>query len=252
MHVLTCRKHLSMFLLSVKSLLRFKPNIAVVLHDDGSLTAADIRTLQHHIAGIRIIRRAESDMVFARAALKCPNSLAYRAQVINSLELTDHIMLGSGEKLIITNSDTLFLNRPDALLRWIDLPADEVLCVFESEPYQQAEYLARVKSDFPPHVTLGLVCFPRFEFDASEIEMLISQAGSSFDPWYLGQNTVPALLGRRFAHERVRFLDPDKYQASGVFGAGPIYRHYWSSLGVLNDQFFRDGASVIADLREAG
>ena len=95
MHVLTCHKHLSMFLLSAKSLLRFKPNIAVVLHDDGSLTGADIRTHQHHIVGIQIIRRAEADAVFSNAALDCPRLLAYRAKVINSLELTDHIMLGS-------------------------------------------------------------------------------------------------------------------------------------------------------------
>ena len=241
-----------MFLLSVKSLLRFEPNIAVVLHDDGSLTPADLRTLRHHIKGIRIIRRAEADSMADRAMIECPHARAYRARVINSLELTDHLLLGSGEKLIITNSDTLFLRRPDALLQWIDRPPNQALCVHESEPYQQADYLARVGSNFPPHVTLGLICFPRFVFDAKEVEMLLVQADSSFDPWYLGQNAMPALLGRRVASESVRFLDPDAYQASGVFSDSAIYRHYWSSLGLLNDQFFADGADVIAELRRAG
>ena len=107
--------------------------------------------------------------------------------MINSLELTDHILLSNGEKIIITTGTRSFLRRPDALFEWIDAPAREVLCVYEKEPYEQSEFLARVGSKFPPHVTLGLACFPRYLVDAAEIEKLVAQADESTDPWYLGQ-----------------------------------------------------------------
>jgi hypothetical protein len=249
MHILTCHKHVSMFLTSAKSLLRFKPDIVIVLHDDGSLTTKDIAEIEHHIVGVRIIRRADADILADRALAGCPKTRAYRAQVINSLELTDHILLSNGEKIIITNSDTLFLRRPDALLKWIDAPDCEVLCVHEKEPYQQSAFLARVGSNFPPHVTLGLACFPRYLVDAAEIEKLVAQADESTDPWYLGQNMLPALLGIRVLPEFICFLDPILYQASGLFTDGAVYRHYWSSLAILNDQFFADGAQVIAELK---
>lgn len=104
-------------------------------------------------------------------------------------------------------------------------------------------------SGFPPHVTLGLVCFPKYPFETKEIERFVAHADPSFDPWYLGQNTLPALLGKMIPPDLIRFLDRDAYQASGVFTDGAVYRHYWSSLALLNDQFFIDGAQVIAELK---
>src|ERR1017187_7503089 len=56
LHTLTCRKHLFMYITAVKSLLRFISDVAVVAHDDGSLTIKDIATIEHHIDGIRVIR----------------------------------------------------------------------------------------------------------------------------------------------------------------------------------------------------
>jgi len=250
LHVLTCHKHVPMFLTSAKSLLRFETQIAIILHDDGSLTSEDTQAIEHHIKGIRIIRRQEADLIADRAFKDFPRIQAYRAQVINSLELTDHLLIGSSEKLIITNSDTLFLERPDALIEWIAAPAHGIVCVYEEDPHQQVEFLAAVGSTFPPHVTLGLVCFPRFTLDASEIETLLARTYATFDPWFLGQNILPALLEMRGFGDLIQFLDPNAYQASGMFSWGAIYRHYWSSLDILNKQFFADGAEVIAALKK--
>lgn len=104
MHVLTCHKHVSMFLTSAKSLLRFNPDLAVVLHDDGSLTPGDVRTIERHIQGIRIISRKDADAIADRVLVNCPRTRAYRAQVVNSLELTDHILLGDSQN---SSSQTL-------------------------------------------------------------------------------------------------------------------------------------------------
>jgi hypothetical protein len=248
-HTLTCHKHVFMFLTAAKSLLRFESDVAAVVHDDGSLTDRDVATIKRHIEGISVIRRRDADVAMDNLLASFPKTRAYRSQVINSLELTDHLLLSTGEKVMITNSDTLFLRRPDDLLRWFESDGDEVLCVYEREPYQQADFLRRRQSSFPPHLTLALTCFRRDAVDPSGIEDLLNQVNDADDPWYIGQNSLPVLIGESVEPGRVRFLDKASYQASGVFGDGAIFRHYWTSLASLNTQYFSDATKVISDLK---
>src|ERR1019366_346638 len=115
-HTLTCHKHVFMYITAIKSFLRFVSDVAVVVHDDGSLTPEDITTIERHIDGIKVIRRPDADEVMGRLLAAYPKTARYRSEVINSLELTDHALLASRERLIITNSDTLFLQRPDEVI----------------------------------------------------------------------------------------------------------------------------------------
>src|SRR5690242_19717491 len=62
-HTLTCHKHVFMYITAIKSLLRFVSDLAVVAHDDGSLTTADIATIEHHIPGSKVIRRSDADKI---------------------------------------------------------------------------------------------------------------------------------------------------------------------------------------------
>ncbi len=248
-HTLTCHKHVFMFITAAKSLLRYAPDVAAVVHDDGSLTDKDVATIQRHIEGIKVIRRRDADPAMDKFLASYPKTRSYRSQVINSLELTDHLFLGTGEKLMITNSDTLFLRRPDDLLRWFESDGSEVLCVYESTPYQQADFLPRMHSSFPPHLTLALACFRRGMADPSEIEGILNQVTEADDPWYIGQNSLPVLLGKNVPPDKVRFLDKDVYEASGEFADGAIFRHYWTSLASLNAQYFSDATKVIAELK---
>src|SRR3569833_2664748 len=60
-HTLTCHDHVFMYITAIKSLLRFVSDLAVVVHDDGTLTEQDVSKLEHHIVGIKVIRRVEAD-----------------------------------------------------------------------------------------------------------------------------------------------------------------------------------------------
>jgi hypothetical protein len=116
-HTLTCHRHLFMYITAAKSLLRFFSDVAVVVHDDGSLTTNDIATIKRHIEGIKVIRRCDADKTVGDLFAPFPKTTTYRAKIINSLELTDHALLAGKEKLIISNSDILFLRRPDDVSR---------------------------------------------------------------------------------------------------------------------------------------
>lgn len=249
LHTLTCHKHVYMYITAIKSLLRFISGLAIVVHDDGSLTTADITTIEQHIPGARVIRRSDADEIAKKLLASFPKTRAFRDTVINALELTDHGLLAARKKIVVTNSDTLFLRRPDELIRWIASDGHDVLCVYEEAPWQQAEFLSRMKSPFPPHVTLALLCLSKDMVDAAEIEAVLNQVQPTDDPWFIGQNTLPAVIGKKIDPGQVRFLDRHRYQASAVFREGAIFRHYWSSAASLRPQFCADVAQVVAELK---
>jgi hypothetical protein len=250
LHTLTCHDHVFMYITATKSLLRFVSGLAVVVHDDGSLTPEDIRAIERHIVGVKVIRRQDADGLVGRRLALCPKTARYRTAVVNSLELTDHALLAGREKIIITNSDTLFLRRPDEVLRWIESDNGEVLCVYEKQPVQQAEFVTKFQSWFPPHLTLALVCLctPVVE-DANEIEEILAHVDENDKPWFVGQNSLPVLIGKKVTAEKVKFLDHEEYQASGEFSGSAIFRHYWTSIVNLRSQYCVDAKKVIAELR---
>src|SRR3954471_8606776 len=241
-HTLTCHKHVFMYITAIKSLLRFISDVAIVVHDDGSLTTADIATIKHHVQGSKVIRRSDADDIAEKLLAPFPKTRAFRSAVINALELTDHALLADRKKIIITNSDTLFLRRPDELLSWIASDADDVLCVYEEAPWQQAEFLSRMNSRFPPHVTLALLCLQKDMVDPAGIEAVLNQVQPTDDLWFIGQNTLPAVIATKIDLRQIRFLDRHRYQASAVFGEGATFRHYWSSAASLRPQFCADAA----------
>jgi hypothetical protein len=249
LHTLTCHDHVLMYITAIKSLLRFVSDLAVVVHDDGSLSAEDISTIEHHIPGIKVISRGEADEIVGRLLFDYPKTAKYRSSVVNSLELTDHALLAGRDRLIITNSDTLFLKRPDEVIGWIEAGKDEVLCVYEEQPVQQAEFLARRQSTFPPHLTLALVCLSKPMVEAADVEEIMNQIEPTDAPWFIGQNSLPALIGKKVRADQIRFLDSQSYQASGKFDGTPVFRHYWTSIVNLRSQFSADARKVIEELR---
>jgi len=249
LHTLTCHDHVFMYITAIKSLLRFVSDLAVVVHDDGSLTPKDIITIERHIIGIKVIRRSEADKIVGKLLAPYPKTASYRSAVINSLELTDHALLAGRDRVIITNSDTLFLRRPDEIMQWIDAGDGKVLCVYEKQPVQQAEFLTRMQSSFPPHLTLALVCLYKPVVEPAGMDELINQVEQTDSPWFIGQNLLPVLIGKKVGGDKIKFLDSRLYQASGEFGEGAVFRHYWTSIVNLRPQYSADAAKVIAELK---
>jgi hypothetical protein len=234
-HTLTAHHHLLMYLTAIKSLLRFYDDVAVVVHDDGSLNADDAASLREHVGGIRIIERADADATMR-------SHLAARP---HSQRLRDNILLARTERLVNLNSDVLFLSEPNELVDWLAKDDRSIAGVYEETPAKQKDFLAVYACPFPPHVTTALACLPRDIYDASFLEEILSRADAD---WFTAQNVYPLLYHHQGDRHAVRFFDKDRYQSSGVFGEGAVFRHYWTSTGWFNELQARDSERVLADL----
>ena len=59
-HSAVPHRYLLAYLVAIKSFLHHQPDIAVFVHDDGSLTEEDKVLIRSHIGGVRIVDRAEA------------------------------------------------------------------------------------------------------------------------------------------------------------------------------------------------
>lgn len=247
-HTVTGHHHFRMYLTAIKSLLRYAGNLAVVVHDDGSLDAADEALLKAHLPGVTYVDRKRADEQMNGVLARYPHCRKLRERVVNSLELFDNLLLESAPRLINMNSDVLFLREPIELITWISGADPSILGVFEAEPAEQAAFLERHGSAFPPHVTTALTCLYPDTVDLDFVERILSVTAPD---WFTAQNVYPLLFERHSAKHAAQFLDERTYQASGVFDQGAIFRHYWSSTGRFTNIQKRDSAGVLRGLGES-
>ncbi len=132
-HLVTCRKDFTMAILAIKSLLRFVPNLAVVIHGDESLDEQSISVICRCIPGVRIITYDDAiqiqpedfDIIGLRnqvAGLFCLDSSYKRQKKAWALKIFDFHLFSNSQQIIVLDSDTIFLKRPDEIIEWIENP----------------------------------------------------------------------------------------------------------------------------------
>jgi hypothetical protein len=118
-HMLICHRDVTMGIQSLKSLLRFTPPFAVVVHDDGTLTPEDCALLEHHFPGMRIIGAAEAtarvDAELARLGLERCREL--RRTYVVAPKVFDCAIYSAGKMMMLVDADVIFLEPPTELLR---------------------------------------------------------------------------------------------------------------------------------------
>ena len=118
-HTLVCERDLRLYLIAVKSLLRFCPPVSVIVHSDGTLTQTSIDRLRRHIPGCQIVDAADAD-ARAAAALGSTSLLArYRRLDLSCRRLVDSALWTTLGKRIVMDSDVLVLRRPARLIEWM-------------------------------------------------------------------------------------------------------------------------------------
>ena len=116
-HSAVPHRYLFAYLVAIKSFLHHHPDIAVFVHDDGSLTEEDKALVRSHIDGIRIIDRAVADRWFDDQ-IKDPFLAKVRSSYTSYLKLFDPTLVSDKRRIIIVDTDTLFLRRPSAVIEW--------------------------------------------------------------------------------------------------------------------------------------
>jgi len=108
--------HVEMALACLGSLRRYADEpLALVVHDDGTLLAADLERLAEGLGEPRVLRRAEADERMAALLVRHPAARAFRRDHPLGLKLLDAPLLARDGELSYCDSDVLFL-RPFARL----------------------------------------------------------------------------------------------------------------------------------------
>ena len=244
-HTLTAHHHVFMYITAIKSFLRYHGDIAVVAHDDGSLTDDDKSILKAHIEGIRIIDRKVADAQMDAVLADFPHSRTLRQRIVNSMELFDNILLSKTDKVVNMNSDVLFFKEPRELVDWVGGDNKTIEGVYEEQPAEQREFLIEHSCPFPPHVTTALTCFYK---DVLDLELVESVLESVRCTWFTAQNIYPILFHNKTNDYKIRFFDKNRFQASGEFESEAVFRHYWTSTGLFTDLQYDDSKKVIGEL----
>jgi hypothetical protein len=120
-HVLTYEKDWLNLIWALKTFYHYSGRrYALCIHDDGTLTADNRATLQHHFPNARIIDRPTADQdVFARLA-DYPRCLEFRRTNHLSPKVFDFAAYLESDRMLLLDSDVLFFAEPTALLQRIE------------------------------------------------------------------------------------------------------------------------------------
>jgi hypothetical protein len=141
-HTMLSAHDMPLYLVAIKSLLRFYRSVQVVVHSDGSLNASSEALLRHHVPGCKIVGAEEAD-TRAREAMDAESDLfKLRALDASWRRIVDTELWNSTASRIIMDSDILVLQRPDELIEWIE--HGELPRLVGQPPIQET-----VKSDSP-------------------------------------------------------------------------------------------------------
>jgi hypothetical protein len=235
--------HVEMALLCLGSLLDYSAEpLSLRIHDDGTLTAADLARLAAGLRDPEVVMRPEADERLAELLAAHPAARACRTGNPLALKLLDVVLLSDDAELAFCDSDVLFL-RPFSGL--FDLPPG---CgtVLMSDPMQSYSVrswhlLLEPRLRMPAHVCTGIIAYRRSCFDLDLVEWFLSRARYQFAPCWVEQ-TCWALLAQAAG---CQLLDPE---AVSIFvpgsqpSEGQVALHFVSPIRGLLEPFVASGA----------
>lgn len=116
-HTAVPQRYLYAYLTAIKSLLRFYQDLAVYVHDDGSLQSEGKVLIERHLPGVQVIERAWADRTFeARVGDEFLSKV--RKSYTSYLKLFDPTLVSTHRRIIIVDTDILFLHRPTEIIDW--------------------------------------------------------------------------------------------------------------------------------------
>jgi hypothetical protein len=132
-HLVTCKRDLYMAIFSLKSFLRFVPNISVVVHGDESFDDECSKIFREELKNSVVISYQQANELtnsiskIKTLRKKLPALFASYTSGSNSqaqrnawaLKVFDFHLFSQSNKVIILDSDTLFLKKPQYIIDWL-------------------------------------------------------------------------------------------------------------------------------------
>ena len=239
LHVLTSTADWLNLLWGLKSFYHYsRRRYGLCIHDDGTLTASDRATLQHHFPQARLIDRPTADAQMSVLLAPYPRCLNFRNTNHLSPKVFDFMAQLRGDRLLLLDSDVLFFQAPTALLRRIDDPDyrlntlnRDVASAYTVDPTVVRSHLG---FELVPRVNSGLGLIHKSSLRLDWIEEFLALPDIIGHFWRIEQ-TLMALGSSRFG---VEWLPPayDVRLDRGIH-ASPC-RHY---VGKIRHLMYSEG-----------
>jgi hypothetical protein len=120
MHTMLSARDVPMYLVAIKSFLRFYRSVAVVVHSDGSLEQHHEDRILRHVPGVEIIRFDAADELARQSVGKDSPIWRIRSIDVSYRRLIDSALWSRTSKRIIIDADTLVLHPPVEVIEWIE------------------------------------------------------------------------------------------------------------------------------------
>ncbi len=187
---LTCHRDVLMYLVAIKSFLTFYRDVAVMVFDDGTLTRADRRLLEQHIQGIGLYALPGPDDPLDR----------HVASDRNVGKLQGVLRYARTHKILLMDSDVIFLKEPTEVLRWIvEGTAVRWYAQDLSEHHNSKGELKQAfgVSAFPPYFNAGFVGLFREDLVKDEVRHILEVVAGLPTVKFKEQAAWCVLLGRK-------------------------------------------------------
>lgn len=238
-HTLTCADDWLNLIWAVKSFYHATGrDDPLCIHSDGSLSPQVLATLRKHFPEARLIDRRRADREVLNAIAGYPRAAAFRLQNHFAIKLLDFGHYLKAKRLVSLDSDVLFFDRPDAVIRCLEDPGRPInyangdLDSSYTVSSGDARRLAGV--ELVGRLNAGFGLFHRDSLRLDWIEEFLALPGI-LGHWWRIEQTLYALCSSRFGCE----LLPPEYD---VFIDGPLgdrpCRHY---VGAVRHLMYTEG-----------
>ena len=231
------------------SLMRFLPDGQLVVHMDGEWADADVARFMRLMPGTRMIARGQAHRAVGPTLEDLPHIKMWRQTYRYGLKLIDPHLLGCSSKIILLDSDVLFLNDPLALKR----EASRLTRTFawnadvETHAAVDVSVLDEIAgAHVPRNFNSGLVVAPRF--GRSELEVVedvisgLLRRGVDMSRLWLEQSVLATVVGRLGGGSAPLPRPYDVHE--GVGRKGQVARHYVGA-PLIRPRFFTEGVPLV-------
>ena len=215
-HTLICNRDLLLAINNFKSLQKFEEfkNVPVFLHDDGSLSDLDIKSLSV-INNVTVIKREEADKAIYEHIKDYKNCLEYRLgnnkiNLWHKIKSFDYFFFSKTKKVLGVDTDLLFLKKPEDVIKYINsntpfyFPDIQSAYCF-NEPKESIAVIEKVNT--------GLIYIPSEEYyhlDAIENALgNLLNNGINYFPSWIEQSAFAHMF---YVDGRYVSLDVQKYR----------------------------------------
>jgi hypothetical protein len=222
--------------------------VSLRIHEDGSLTEADLARLSIALPISRVVRKTDADHLLERRLAHFPACKALRSANVLALKLFDCLFFESDPTLRYVDSDVLFL-RP---FSGPPMHAETEVPIFF--PDEQSAYSVRPiqllrpgAAALPARLNTGFFCYPVREFRLEAIERFLRGWTGRTPPW-IEQTCWAVAAGvagtRLLSREQFQIFRPERPVSDEV-----IALHFVSSVRAHLRTFASDSAKLDGEKR---